>query len=109
MLMKIKKIFVLCLAPLFAFSILQDWETFQIDLRAAIDFPAKPNKDKETLWSVDTQGARFLLKIEDLKNKGLDSARFAKVLGTAGIIDAFSAGFLSGEGSSLISKKASSF
>jgi hypothetical protein len=107
--MNIKKLFILFLLPLLSFIIGVDWETLQIDSRASIDFPSKPNRDKETLWSVDAAGARFLLKIDDLAKRGLDSAKFAKVVNTPGILDAFSLGFLSGEGSSLISKKISSF
>ena len=104
-----RKRFFCLLLPLLAFAFVTDWQKLQIDLRASIYFPAQPTQDKETLWSLDADSAKYLLKIDDLSKRGLDSARAAKVLETPGILDGFSKGFLSGEGSVLISKKASTW
>lgn len=102
-----KKFFVLFILPLFSFTILSDWETLQIDSRASIEFPLKPNMDKEDSWSVDFDHVRYLMKITDLSKRGLDSAALASIVKQPEMLDLFSKGFLVDEGSSIIDKKIS--
>ena len=107
--MKMRKFLALFFLPLLAFATVSDWETLQIDSRTSISFPLTPEKTRDNMWSIVSGNAKNMMRIEDLEKRGVDSASLASIVRQPNVLDAFSKGFLTDEGSSILSKKISSW